>query len=116
MMLLSKNAIAEYIMTDGVGAIFWAGYIGKTATRLFSSRTVLFITPHHSAPLVLRKFSPGAHTRRMVEYAGDGWSFQARTERSALDERQAMKEARSCLMRRVERRRLSSSLARTISR
>jgi hypothetical protein len=39
-MLLSKNAIAEYIMTGGAGAIFCAGYTHKTAIQLFLSRMV----------------------------------------------------------------------------
>jgi hypothetical protein len=39
-MLLSKNAIAEYIMTGGSDAIFCAGYIAKTAAYSFSSRAL----------------------------------------------------------------------------
>jgi hypothetical protein len=51
MMLLSKNAIAEYIMTGGVGAIFCAGYTPKTGAQPVSSRAAHFITRRRSASL-----------------------------------------------------------------
>jgi hypothetical protein len=45
-MLLSKIAIAEYIMTGGVGAIFCGGYTTKTAVDASSTRMSPFILPH----------------------------------------------------------------------
>src|SRR5690349_17202898 len=74
-MLLSKNAIAEYIMTIGPDAIFCAGSTAKTATRLFSS---------HAAQK--RQVTLALFWRGMIEYAGKGHASRCATRRDESDE------------------------------